>query len=108
MWELYKGPLFQAAMELWVAARTDVELRRELSEWQREGASWVLAGSASAYPELADRSGLPALIATGEATLRGLAILRFISDEDAERLWPATRSYLLALMAGFSTEAQSQ
>jgi AcrR family transcriptional regulator len=108
MWELYKGPLFQAAMELWVAARTDAELRRELSEWQREGASWVLAGSASAYPERADRPGLPALIATGEATLRGLAILRFISDEDAERLWPATRSYLLALMAGFSTEAQSQ
>jgi AcrR family transcriptional regulator len=108
MWELYKGPLFQAAMELWVAARTDAELRRELSEWQRDGASWVRAGSASAYPELADRPGLPALIATGEATLRGLAILRFISDEDAEKLWPATRSYLLALMAGFSAEAQSQ
>jgi AcrR family transcriptional regulator len=108
MWELYKGPLFQAAMELWVAARTDAELRGELSDWQRDGASWVLAGSASAYPELADRPGLPALIATGEATLRGLAILRFISDEDAERLWPATRAYLLALMAGFSAEAHSQ
>jgi AcrR family transcriptional regulator len=108
MWELYKGPLFEAAMELWVAARTDAELRRELSDWQRDGASWVLAGSASAYPELADRPGLPALIATGEATLRGLAILRFISEEDAEKLWPATRSYLLALMAGFSAEAQSQ
>jgi AcrR family transcriptional regulator len=108
MWELYKGPLFQAAMELWVAARTDAELRGELSEWQRDGASWVLDGSSSAYPELADRPGLPALIATGEATLRGLAILRFISDEDAEKLWPATRAYLLALMGGFSAEARSQ
>jgi AcrR family transcriptional regulator len=104
MWELYKGPLFQAAMELWVAARTDGELRRELSDWQHEGASLLLAGSSSAYPELADRPGLPALIATGEATLRGLAILRFVSDEDAERLWPATRAYLLALMAGFSSK----
>jgi AcrR family transcriptional regulator len=108
MWELYKGPLFDAAMELWVAARTDAELRRELSQWQRDGASWILAGSSSAYPELAERPGLPALIATGEATLRGLAILRFVSDEDAEKLWPATRAYLLALMAGFSAEAQSQ
>jgi hypothetical protein len=43
-----------------------------------------------------------------EATLRGPAILRFISDEDAEKLWPATRSYLLALMAGFGAEAKSR
>jgi hypothetical protein len=95
-------------MELWVAARTDAELRGELSEWQRDGASWVLAGSSSAYPELAERPGLPALIATGEATLRGLAILRFVSDEDADELWPATRAYLLALMADFSSEVKSR
>jgi len=48
------------------------------------------------------------LIATGEATLRGLVILRFVNDEDADNLWPATRAYLLALMAGFSAEAESQ
>jgi hypothetical protein len=40
--------------------------------------------------------------------LRGLAILRFVSDEDAEKLWPATRALLMSLMANFSSTEQSQ
>jgi hypothetical protein len=29
----------------------------------------------------------------------------FVNDQDAEKLWPATRAYRLALMANFSAES---
>src|SRR3954452_19615220 len=31
IWEVHNGPLFEAAIELWVAARTDAELRASLT-----------------------------------------------------------------------------
>jgi AcrR family transcriptional regulator len=106
MWDLFKGPLFQAGMELWIAARTDVELRANLVDVQRYGAHSIVAAGPILYPELADRAGLTALIATGQATMRGLALLRFVNDADADRVWPTTRAHLVALTAQLSaTEA---
>ncbi len=35
LWDRFNGPLFQAAMELWVAARTDSELRTALLPHER-------------------------------------------------------------------------
>ena len=114
MWELYKGPLFQAGMELWIAARTDAELRANLIEVQRYGGEWIAASGPLTYPEVADRPGvteLPAvteLIATADATLRGLAVLRFVNDADADRVWPATRAHLLAMAAPLRAEAEAE
>jgi AcrR family transcriptional regulator len=97
MWELGRGPLFRAEMELSVAAGTDRELRRSLVEAQREGAEAIVAVGPLLYPELADRPAFAQLIATAQATVRGLALLRFVNDEDADRAWPSTRAHLLAL-----------
>ena len=33
LWDMHSGPLFAAAMELWVAARTDRELRAACCQW---------------------------------------------------------------------------
>jgi AcrR family transcriptional regulator len=107
MWELFKGPLFQAGMELWVAARTDTELRGKLVEVQRTGGQWIAAAGRINYPELADRTGLAELHATIEAALRGLAILSFVNAADADRTWPATRAYMLAVAAQFAAEAET-
>ena len=35
LWERFNGPLFEAAMELWIAARTDPELRAALLPHER-------------------------------------------------------------------------
>jgi len=107
MWDLFKGPLFQAGMELWVAARTDPELRGNLVEVQRYGARRIVAAGPILYPELANRPGLAELIATGQATLRGLALLRFVNDADADRVWPATRAHLIALTIQFSDAGEA-
>ena len=36
LWSLFSGPLFTAAIELWIAARTDAELREALLPAERE------------------------------------------------------------------------
>jgi AcrR family transcriptional regulator len=36
LWSLFSGPLFTAAIELWIAARTDAELREALLPVERE------------------------------------------------------------------------
>jgi AcrR family transcriptional regulator len=58
LWELHKGPTFAATVELWVAARTNPELRRHVGsvepvllailrdEADRSGAADVMAGAA--------------------------------------------------------------
>jgi AcrR family transcriptional regulator len=104
MWELYKGPLFQAGMELWIAARTDAELRANLVEVQRLGGDFMAALGPILYPEAGDRPG--ALVATADATLRGLAVLRFVNPSDADQVWPMTRAYLLGLGASLRGEAE--
>jgi AcrR family transcriptional regulator len=106
MWELYTGPLFQAGMELWIAARTDAELRTSLVGVQRMGGELIAAVGPTVYPEVSDQHRITELIATGDAALRGLAVLRFVNPSDADRVWRATRAYLLALGAPFRDEAE--
>jgi len=106
MWQLYRGPLFQAGMELWIAARTDAELRASLVEVQHMGGEFIAAVGPTVYPEVDDQLGVTELIATGDAALRGLAVLRFVNPPDADRAWPATRAYLLAAGGPLRDEAE--
>lgn len=105
MWDLLKGPLFAAMMELWVAARTDVELRKELIGAERDGARLAASASRILNPELVDRPGFAQLLAIGQATMRGLAMARFVSDEGADEAWAATRAHMLELVAEFAEDA---
>jgi AcrR family transcriptional regulator len=104
-WGLLKGPGFQALVELWVAARTDIALRETLIDAERDGARLAVSASRILYPELAERPGFTQLLATGRATMRGLAMLRFVDDADADTAWPATRAHLLAQFAQFAGDA---
>jgi len=105
MWELLKGPLFAAMVELWVAARTDAALRKELIAAEHEGARLTVFTSRILNPEFAERPGFGELLATVRATMRGLAMARFVSDADADAAWPATRAHLLGLLAQFTADA---
>jgi AcrR family transcriptional regulator len=98
-WELYKGPYFQATLELLVAARTDPALRGTGVEAMRHVTRSNEFSAAILYPELAERPGLAELLATGQATMRGLALVTFGNDADPDAAWPATRAHILALGA---------
>jgi AcrR family transcriptional regulator len=96
-WEFYKGPYFQATLELLVAARTDPELRAGGEEAMRELLRWNEVGTQVLFPELADRPGVAELMLAGEAMMRGVAMVTFGSDADPDALWPATREHLMIL-----------
>jgi AcrR family transcriptional regulator len=105
MWELMKGPLFAAMVELWVAARTDAELREELIEAEHDGALLAVSAARILNPELAGRAGFAQLLATARATMRGLAMARFVNDAGAEEAWPAARTQMLGQLAQFAADA---
>src|ERR1700685_1937324 len=54
-WEIHTGPGFQATMELWVAARTDPEIREAMGEVARDVSRLIATGATELFPELMSR-----------------------------------------------------
>jgi AcrR family transcriptional regulator len=102
LWGLHKGPLMAAVAELTVAARTDLELRNRFAPVQREAIAASSAVTAHLFPRAAGEPRLLALIDTALATMRGLALLRFVDPSAAEAMWPSMRRHLLTLAFGRS------
>jgi len=99
LWEMHKGPVFTASVELWVAARTDPELRRHVAtvepvllaslrdEAERSRASHVIA----------EKSGTELLDAafTAMDTMRGLLISAWhLPPRQREARWRRARESL--------------
>lgn len=99
MWALHQGPLFHATIELLVAARTDKRLRGDLKRASRDRSQLIAAGAPILYPDLADSPGLIPLVMSGQAVMRGLAMLTFAGEENIDRLWHDARGHLLQLTA---------
>jgi AcrR family transcriptional regulator len=95
-WEIHTGPVFQATMELWVAARTDAEIREAMTEVARDVTRMIASGASELFPELMARPRAGEVLDMGLAVMRGLAVLRFTNDEaDVERRWRRARGQLL-------------
>ncbi len=99
LWRAHTGPLFQAAMELWVAARTDPELRVHLVEVERDVNRAVAEATRRIFPDHAADRGFGEALQTVLAAVRGLAMLRFVDEEaSVERRWRATRRRLVRVL----------
>ena len=86
IWASFSGPLFSAALELWVASRSDRELREHLVRFERQvgRAMAALFGElAGADPER-ERDFAAALELTFHV-MRGMALQRILRDDDTER-----------------------
>jgi AcrR family transcriptional regulator len=95
-WEMHTGPVFQATMELWVAARTDPEIREAMDEVARDVTRMIATGASELFPEMMSRPRAGEVLDLALATMRGLAMLRFTGDEaDVERRWRRARGQLL-------------
>jgi AcrR family transcriptional regulator len=99
LWEVHRGPAFQASLELWVAARTDPEVRAALVDVERDVGMRVADGIAQLFPEQAGSRQFVEIVTTGLATMRGLAMLQFVGRKQVDDAWPATRRHLLAMFA---------
>jgi hypothetical protein len=98
--------VFYAYIELLVVARTDPELRATLADVQHEVATLNAAAAPILFPELADQPGFAQLIDTGQAAIRGLALLAFVDEAEAERAWPITRQHIIALNPDFISNSK--
>jgi AcrR family transcriptional regulator len=107
LWEVHTGSLFDAALELWVAARTDPELRAELMEVEQDVSRAVTSVGPTLFPDLAKRPSFNADIDAAMAAIRGLALLRFVHDPaDTERRWRRTKRRILEIFRAEAPHAQ--
>lgn len=110
MWELHTGPLFQAAFELWSVARTDHELRATLVPIEAQVAEVIFDGAAQLFGEQAQRPHFTSNLHVTLATMRGLAMLKYMGRDRADEQfvdslvgWETAKRRLVALFAASAT-----
>jgi AcrR family transcriptional regulator len=95
VWKAHRGPLFAAALELWVAARTDAALRAAMNDVADSQAVRVTEAIVDVFPDMATRPGFAEAVMIGLATLRGLAMSELRGSLDPDALWIIARPELL-------------
>jgi AcrR family transcriptional regulator len=96
LWRLHKTPIVQATMELWVAARTDPELKAGLRKLDRDIARLMTGAAGELFPDQATEPEFFELINAGLAAIRGLAMLQpVVQPKVLEQRWQATKRLLL-------------
>jgi AcrR family transcriptional regulator len=101
LWSLHTDRAFPALMELWLAARTDPELRRELGNFDSELTRRTMLFCQEFAPGLTGQADFRSFLATALAALRGLALLDFLGrGDEVERIWPSMRARLCSISVG--------
>jgi AcrR family transcriptional regulator len=99
LWRVHNEPAFQATLELWIAARTDEELRLEMRELERDLTRLLLASAAEVFPDRAADADFRVRLEMTLAMIRGLAITRaVVSARAVQRSWGAMRARLLVML----------
>jgi AcrR family transcriptional regulator len=83
--ELHTGPLFRAALELWVAARSDVELRAVVAPLEAEVGRETHRLTVELLGADESRPGVRAAIQQTLDMVRGLGISDLLTDDSARR-----------------------
>jgi AcrR family transcriptional regulator len=86
IWASFSGPLFSAALELWVASRADRELRQSLVRFERQvGRAMSRLFAELAGPDSERTRDFAALLELTFHVMRGMALQRILRDDDTER-----------------------
>jgi AcrR family transcriptional regulator len=102
LWEEHQGDVFDAALELWVASRTDPELRKKLLRVERDVLAAIAREAEAALGPIAHRPDFTEDLIFALATIRGLALLRISNGGSGQALaerWQQTRDRLVRVMA---------
>jgi AcrR family transcriptional regulator len=100
MWEVHQGPVQYATMEMWVAARTDPDLREQMTEVEPEARASLMAFTEAAFGEHADNPRFRHVLYTAMDAVRGILLLA-LSDVDPENAvlrWRRAKTDLRDLM----------
>ena len=86
IWKSFAGPLFYAALELWVAARTDAELHESLFGFERAvGKAMAQLWQEFVGESQAEKSRFDDVLELTFYVMRGMALQKILKDNDTER-----------------------
>lgn len=100
LWSSHSGPLFHAALELSVAARTDPELRARLAVTEAELTRGLHLFCAGLFGADATDPGFRGALGVALASIRGTALLTHLTGADRtvdEHEWTVCRAHLQTL-----------
>lgn len=104
LWRIHNGPVFQATLELWIAARTDPDLSEAMRELERDVTKLMLGGAAELFPERRGDSNFRVYLDATLALIRGLAMTTPVDGAKAvERRWRAIKPHLLAFVGSYAS-----
>jgi AcrR family transcriptional regulator len=83
--EAFGGPLFDAALELWVAARTDAQLHRSLYQFERVAGRGLASLWREVAGDLANHERFDALLELTMHMARGMALQKILRSDDTAR-----------------------
>lgn len=100
LWEAHQGPMFVAAVELWVAARTDSVLARQIERVEPVVNSTLIAAIAQLVADYPGQTELRNIVYTAMDALRGILVASFVDrDGDcARRRWDRACEHLRGLV----------
>jgi AcrR family transcriptional regulator len=100
MWEAHQGPMFIAAVELWVAARTDLVLARQIERVEPVVNSTLVAAIAQLVPDYPAQKELRNIVYTAMDVLRGILVASFVDRDThrARRRWDRACEHLRVLV----------
>ncbi|MDL4773276.1 MULTISPECIES: TetR/AcrR family transcriptional regulator [Thermomonosporaceae] len=100
VWEIHQGSLFEASMELWVASRTDPELREHVAEFERVVTGSIIELATALFGDRVDDPRFRGDVYLVLETIRGLRMLQFVHPATAERTqerWERSKARLRLL-----------
>jgi AcrR family transcriptional regulator len=100
MWEVHQGPIQYATIEMWVAARTDPELRKQLTVVEPAARASLLEFAKAAFGDYAVDPRFRHIMYTALDTVRGILLLG-VSMSDAgevEARWKRAKADLRLLV----------
>jgi AcrR family transcriptional regulator len=98
LWELHHEPVFIAALELWVAARTDVELRANLTTFAKEFTASTAELALELMPERARRPEFRGQMELALSSMRGLAMHQSVdTPRNIAKAWALVRQQLVGI-----------
>nr|WP_297542443.1 TetR/AcrR family transcriptional regulator [Amycolatopsis sp.] len=101
MWEMHQGPVFSATVELWVASRTDPELRRQMAMVEPIATSSLVEFGKALMPEYAAHPEFLHAVYTAMDVVRGILIASWATrdQEELDARWARGRGHLRLLFA---------
>lgn len=98
LWQVHQEPVFAATVELWVAARVDPELCRQVETVEPLATGALLALGKELFPGFSEHAEGRHFLYTAMDTVMGIALSGFsASQADATRRWRRARGQLRKL-----------